>query len=410
MTITRKALPQNYITKNGTIITDFSDISKFSIAAGTASQNANGGIDITSGTAGGISRLDLPFSPSIDFSLIDNITLEVDNVSNFSGTGAACFLYLTSNNFSGSKYVVKSPYQTFIRAGKNTLKFQVGDALLSTGWTYSGGESFNNPMNKLRLAWQAPTGQILSATYKKLTLNMKSIPKVIFAFDDGYKGIYDYAYPILANSGFKGSCFVIPSLVESVDVNYMRLSHLQTLYNAGWDICNHTYHHYGTVDNNLTTVSSDVCTSEIQTARDWLINNGFTRSAHYFAYPGGYYNDSVVSIVKSLGVKLARSTNSAFDYMPLEDIYRLKWLSVGSASTIFTNTPATDIQQYIYEAIKTGSTLIISCHNMNTDGANGATINTFYQKVVDYIKQLGVDVVTFNEWYNGLTNPRKLIA
>ena len=58
-----------------------------------------------------------------------------------------------------------------------------------------------------------------------------------------------------------------------------------------------------------TSLTSADVTTDIQSAIDWLNQNGFSDGAYYLAYPYGQYNDTVVQIASGLGIKTARTVD-----------------------------------------------------------------------------------------------------
>lgn len=114
----------------------------------------------------------------------------------------------------------------------------------------------------------------------------------VLTFDDGEANVYDVAYPAMASAGFRGVCYVITSQ-EYDETELMTTEELTTLYNAGWDICGHTHTHTDLAPG----VDPATIEYECQTSLNWLLANGFTRSARHMAYPHNQHDETARQIV-----------------------------------------------------------------------------------------------------------------
>ena len=103
---------------------------------------------------------------------------------------------------------------------------------------------------------------------------------VVITFDDGFESAYTIAFPIMQQYGIKGTVYVVPKWVGAP--GYLTLAELTILHNAGWTIANHSWDH-----TDLTSLTSADVTTDIQSAIDWLNQNGFSDGADYLAYPYG---------------------------------------------------------------------------------------------------------------------------
>ena len=144
----------------------------------------------------------------------------------------------------------------------------------------------------------------------------KSTPIVIITFDDNWRSQMDIGKPVLDSLGFKAVEFVVGETASQTQPNRLHWSAYDSLYQDGWDICNHTYTH-----PYLTTLNSDSLEFEINGMRDTLINHGYSRSCDFFAYPYGDFNVEVIKKVKEKH-KLARNSEN-WKYLPHPIEYRL---------------------------------------------------------------------------------------
>ncbi len=83
---------------------------------------------------------------------------------------------------------------------------------------------------------------------------------VILTFDDGYRDVYDYAYPIMQELGYKGTMYVIEKTLNTGGSITDEI--IQELSAAGWEFGNHSATHaYLATTNNL---EDEVCGSRMR--------------------------------------------------------------------------------------------------------------------------------------------------
>jgi peptidoglycan/xylan/chitin deacetylase (PgdA/CDA1 family) len=137
------------------------------------------------------------------------------------------------------------------------------------------------------------------------------IPYMIM-FDDGDKGVYDFAFPAMKERGIVGTFFVNSDRIgDSISVTWDQLKEMQE---AGWTIANHTSNHIdlvaSTLENAMTAVEKG--------AGD-LAEKGF-RGANYLAAPYNAMDSSrhfhLSHAVQSFRIGMATSgTNSQGNYL-----------------------------------------------------------------------------------------------
>lgn len=138
--------------------------------------------------------------------------------------------------------------------------------------------------------------------------NNKALPdkSVVLTFDDMYKSIYKYAYPILKKYNFKAVGFVVLDWIFDEEQEYspsasvcMSKGELNSLRDV-FEFANHT--------KSLHTRSGEQ--TAVQTidkksfAGDILECEEFVNAKGVFAYPFGGYNVEVIERLKELGFKL----------------------------------------------------------------------------------------------------------
>lgn len=122
---------------------------------------------------------------------------------------------------------------------------------------------------------------------------------IVCTFDDGYKGLIDFAMPILDEYGFTATVFVCTGLIgknnrwnnkDSHLREHLNMNELKNLNNHGWEIASHGVSHY-----NLLKLTDEELEIELQQSKDFIINH-FGEFSSY-AYPYGAFNDYIKSCV-----------------------------------------------------------------------------------------------------------------
>ncbi|MBN2401002.1 MAG: polysaccharide deacetylase family protein [Spirochaetes bacterium] len=136
----------------------------------------------------------------------------------------------------------------------------------------------------------------------------KNKKPVLITFDDGYKSVYDYAYPIMKKYGYKGILFLISDKIENDRSRmYMNKIHISELIKEGWEIGSHTITH-----PKLNSISMEDITNEIADSKTAL-EKIFGIQIVSFAYPYGIFNKKVLNLVKD-NYKYAYSTIQGNNY------------------------------------------------------------------------------------------------
>lgn len=122
---------------------------------------------------------------------------------------------------------------------------------------------------------------------------------IVCTFDDGYKGLNDFALPILNKYGFTATVFVCTSLIDkdnkwnnkdAVLRKHLNMDELQNLHKHGWEIASHGVSHV-----NLLKLTDEELEDELKNSY-YFITEQWGEILTY-AYPYGAYNAYIKSCV-----------------------------------------------------------------------------------------------------------------
>ncbi len=133
---------------------------------------------------------------------------------------------------------------------------------------------------------------------------------VVLTIDDGWRGVYDIAYPILRKYGYPATLFIYTDIITG---SHKTLSWQQSreMMENGIDIQNHTKTHRNLAQKN-SEESIEAYFEEIKkdiTAAQGKIREKLDRDVRFIAYPYGETNGLVIALLKQLGYKGAFTVN-----------------------------------------------------------------------------------------------------
>jgi peptidoglycan/xylan/chitin deacetylase (PgdA/CDA1 family) len=138
----------------------------------------------------------------------------------------------------------------------------------------------------------------------------RGLPKksVLITMDDGYRSVYNIAYPILNKYGFKATLFIYTSFV-GVSKMAITWDQLKEMKANGFSIGSHTMYH-----SDLTSPKAGESEQEhILRIKEELngskkiIDQKLGQDTYFLAYPFGYYDQRSIQMAKEAGYKLAMS-------------------------------------------------------------------------------------------------------
>ena len=117
---------------------------------------------------------------------------------------------------------------------------------------------------------------------------------VIITFDDGLRGVYDYAFPVLKEYGLPFTMFIETSKIGA-DSKYITWEEIKEMDKSGLlTIGGHTHSH-----PDCSKIDSESLKQEITKSNSIILDKmGYMPKA--FCFPYGYYNKENVKTIKSL--------------------------------------------------------------------------------------------------------------
>jgi peptidoglycan/xylan/chitin deacetylase (PgdA/CDA1 family) len=323
------------------------------------------------------------------------------NLSEYSAFRVKCYIDIPANLTQINFYFGNTALTAYYHFGLVHAGGSIG--FLQQGWNdivfnlykadVTGSPSWSTIQN-IRITANSSASGPISINFNEMTFLKNNIRGgiVIFSFDDGYQNIYYNAKPIFDKYNYAATEFVIGSL--SGVTPYMFPAHLHILQDAGWDIGSHTWTHANMLTN--TNAQNEI---EMQTMQAWLRGNGF-RAWDIFAYPYGYYNDSVKSIVQKYA-RCARKVQSYFSpvqpYPLAFNPYEIPAMALDSSMSISGATG------YVNNLVTYGGVLLFYGHNISGTSGVSTWSSTDLDTLLAWIKSKNsLRVMTFSEYLNSL--------
>lgn len=206
-------------------------------------------------------------------------------------------------------------------------------------------------------------------------------PTVSLCFDDGFATTASVAKPKLDQYGYRGSAFFI---AQRLGANgYLTQTQIDTLAQAGWDICGHG-------DTNLTTLSLAAAEADVLANKRYLVDHGY-KGADVYAYPNDGQNFAVRTMVaKYFGAARGLSTfGQTRAYVPRR---RFQGYQAGTARSVAT------VNAWLDAGIATNSWMVLTFHNLpNSTSLPEDYLPADFASVIDHIAAAGVQVLPVSE-------------
>lgn len=148
---------------------------------------------------------------------------------------------------------------------------------------------------------------------------------VVITFDDGYEGVYRFAYPVMKQRGLSGTVFIISGMVGTK--GYMTWDNIRELCRHGFTAGSHTVSH-----PDLTALDVHGIAREVGASRR-AIAAETGQEAIAFCYPAGRFSPLVIEEVRAAGYLGAVTTAYGF-VGPGDDMFTLRRIRVDGRDSL----------------------------------------------------------------------------
>lgn len=230
---------------------------------------------------------------------------------------------LTTTSFSADNLAI-SFNANQIRNGWNFLVWKQRDIaanLPSTETPFSGlvirkyGTGADSDMKQFPLKYLTINFENCNGCkfyFDSLWTGFSTKPQFCIGVDQATPDTIQYALPVFERYGWVGyvaatrDVWVSGTKVisnwtpDAYSVNSFNA--MRKLYDAGWDVINHTANHY----NLAPETNPAAIRYEIEAAKAWYAQNGFTRGQEFYASPQSGTSDLAEKVIANCGIKLQR--------------------------------------------------------------------------------------------------------
>ncbi len=114
------------------------------------------------------------------------------------------------------------------------------------------------------------------------------IKPIIITLDDGYSDAYTNAYPLLVKYHMKATVFVITSLIDENNTDYLTWAQAAEMSSHGIDIESHSVNHPDMRNRDAAFIHYELSASK------QAIEARTGRTVRFFCYPSGDYDANVI--------------------------------------------------------------------------------------------------------------------
>lgn len=382
----------------GTLLEDFENVADWTITTGTAVndttvvQTGSKSLKLTSGVgthcyATKTISADLASAGRVELWVYIPVLADVASVQ-----------VILSNDSGFTNFYSRSP--ATLHEGWNSL------LLGRSQWGVTGSPSWHATFVRLRVRVNANASATAVAYFDALRYGGASRPKAIVSADDGWATQHTEMFAYMRRYGFRGSLYLIKQRINTA--GYLTTAQIQEMYDAGWDVLNHTDNHVNLRDDLTTQAEVE---AELGACRDWIVANGWSRRRGelHVAYPqGGYDTSKVLPAMTALGMVTGRTTVNRTQAHVIDHHQLLT-----RQAHAYTASQAT-YRGYVDKAIEDGGCVQLNYHKIEANGTSDADTEcdqSQFRDMIDYLdaKRAHIDVITFLDWYEGLTAARRPI-
>jgi peptidoglycan/xylan/chitin deacetylase (PgdA/CDA1 family) len=133
---------------------------------------------------------------------------------------------------------------------------------------------------------------------------------VLLTFDDGFKSIYEKAYPVMKEFGYPAVLFLYTDFIRA-QAESLKYADIEEMGKTGWALESHTKSHMNLGmegEKRGRKAFRDLLTRELSDPLGF-IKEKYGRQATVLAYPYGVYDEEVLQQTEKLGYQLAFTVN-----------------------------------------------------------------------------------------------------
>jgi|Deesub1362B_J571_1020462.scaffolds.fasta_scaffold00513_15 peptidoglycan/xylan/chitin deacetylase (PgdA/CDA1 family) len=212
-----------------------------------------------------------------------------------------------------------------------------------------------------------------SGSYSHLWKNLNK-PVVVFTFDDGFAGNYQYVFPMLEQYGCKGIFFVIADRI-SRDHRYMTWGNLKEMSNSGHLIQSHTKSHVPLGELPAPKIYNELFYSKN------LLEDKIGKEVLMLSLPFGSYSAIVKDIAYDVGYRYIFSSNLQHAYFG--EVIVFGRISIKSHHTVDTIMKLLDRNSFYFKRTK-------YMHSLKTYIKGVIGLNN-YRKIYRFIKKIDLE-------------------
>lgn len=300
----------------------------------------------------------------------------------------SCYIAFSKDGFASSS-IIASTTNISLSHGWNRIVWGRPE------FTINGSTTWADTFDTFRLKVLAIPGQSLTMHFDSLTVNDIARPLIVIDFDDGWDSTKSEAFDYMSPLGLVGNVMLVSSFLDQA--NRLTTSNVQTLFDGGWDVSNHTATH-----QDMTTFSEAEAGAEWQACDSLLRNSGWVRCEchRHTGTPNGGYGAGVLSSLSSGAFLTGRNSDGSLLPPVIDNQYHCRIHFVAGLSE---NSAATLIA-HVDRAISAGAGIRFVIHRIiagspTTDSELGRTA---FRGLMDYLAKINrvkADIVTWSHAY-----------